>query len=182
MTRLVIGDGNRIREGVTIHRATWRVVAWLLPLPSASTSPYWTTGSGDVIIPHRLATRGAGRLAFLPRAGIHHSPIGQLAIGATLQAYPGGMRRRSPPGRFLPRHGLNLVGLRRAGIPADHLRALKEGYRLLLRAGLRLPEALERMGALEDPLVGEVIAFVAGAKRGFAHAARHSKARDERGE
>jgi hypothetical protein len=52
------------------------------------------------------------------------------------------------------------------------LRALKEGYRLLLRAGLPLPEALERMAAVGEPLVDEMAAFVRGSKRGFAHAHR----------
>ncbi len=54
---------------------------------------------------------------------------------------------------------------------ATRIRALKEGYRLLLRANLRLPDALERMAALQDPLVDEMAAFVRASKRGFAHAA-----------
>jgi acyl-[acyl carrier protein]--UDP-N-acetylglucosamine O-acyltransferase len=57
-------------------------------------------------------------------------------------------------------------------VPTEHVRALKEGYRLLLRAALRLPDALERMAAVQDPLVDEVIAFVRTSKRGFAHRAR----------
>jgi len=67
--------------------------------------------------------------------------------------------------------GLNVVGLRRAGVEAAQLRALKEAYRLLLRAGLPLDTALERMGSLADPMVDEMVAFVRGSKRGFAHAA-----------
>jgi hypothetical protein len=52
------------------------------------------------------------------------------------------------------------------------LRPLKEGYRLLLRSSLNLETALERMAALGDPLVDEMIAFVRGSKRGFHRAGR----------
>jgi UDP-N-acetylglucosamine acyltransferase len=72
--------------------------------------------------------------------------------------------------------GLNVVGLRRAGVAAPQLRALKEAYRLLVRSGLRLEPALERMAALQDPLVDEMVAFVRGSKRGFAHAGREEAA------
>jgi UDP-N-acetylglucosamine acyltransferase len=66
--------------------------------------------------------------------------------------------------------GLNVVGLRRAGIGAPAVRALKEAYRLLLRSSLPLAGALERMAALQDPLVDEMADFVRASKRGFAHA------------
>jgi acyl-[acyl carrier protein]--UDP-N-acetylglucosamine O-acyltransferase len=65
-----------------------------------------------------------------------------------------------------------VVGLRRAGFTAVQVRTLKEAYRLLLRAGLPLAAALERMAALQDPLADEMIAFARASKRGFAHAHR----------
>jgi UDP-N-acetylglucosamine acyltransferase len=70
--------------------------------------------------------------------------------------------------------GLTVVGLRRSGVTASQLRTLKEGYRLLVRAGLPRDEALERMAALADALVDELVAFVRSSKRGFAHAQRAS--------
>ena len=71
------------------------------------------------------------------------------------------------PGRA---RGLNVVGLRRAGIAAAQVRALKEAYRLLLRSALPLETALARLAAIGDPLVDEMAAFARSAKRGFAHA------------
>src|SRR5262249_53248820 len=68
--------------------------------------------------------------------------------------------------------GLNLVGLRRAGVPASQVRTLKEALRLLVRSGLPLAAALEKMAALRDPLVDEMVSFVRASERGFAHAAR----------
>jgi UDP-N-acetylglucosamine acyltransferase len=78
------------------------------------------------------------------------------------------------PGRAV---GLNLVGLRRAGVKGAQLHALKEAYRLLLRAALPLEDALREMSALSEPLVEELIAFVRGSQRGFAHAAREQGVR-----
>jgi acyl-[acyl carrier protein]--UDP-N-acetylglucosamine O-acyltransferase len=57
-------------------------------------------------------------------------------------------------------------------VAAPQLRTLEEAYRLLVRSGLRLEPALEQMALLQDPLVDEVIAFVRGSKRGFAHGHR----------
>jgi UDP-N-acetylglucosamine acyltransferase len=77
------------------------------------------------------------------------------------------------PGRA---RGLNVVGLRRAGVGTAQLRALKEGYRLLLRSSLPLAAALARMAALGDPLVDEMADFARRAKRGFHHAGREADA------
>jgi len=44
---------------------------------------------------------------------------------------------------------------------------LKEAYRLLLRAGLSLDDALRQLSALDDANVNELVAFVRGSKRGF---------------
>jgi UDP-N-acetylglucosamine acyltransferase len=68
--------------------------------------------------------------------------------------------------------GLNVVGLRRAGVGASQMRALKEAYRLLLRSDLMLAEALVQMERIADPLVQELIVFARIAKRGFHRGSR----------
>jgi UDP-N-acetylglucosamine acyltransferase len=65
-----------------------------------------------------------------------------------------------------------VVGLRRAGLAASQLRTLHQAYRLLLRSGLPLEQALEELRALGDPLAEELAAFAGASKRGFAHSAR----------
>jgi UDP-N-acetylglucosamine acyltransferase len=180
-TGLVIGHGNRIREGVTIHRSS---------IPGGST----TVGSdcflmayahiahddtiGDrVIIANNVALAGHVKIqegAFLSGGVVVHqfSRIGRLAmIGGNAKIVQDCLPfviTDGVPGRA---RGVNVVGLRRAGIGAAGVRALKEAYRLLLRAGLPREAALEKMAALEEPLVDQMIAFVRGTKRGFAHAA-----------
>jgi UDP-N-acetylglucosamine acyltransferase len=181
-TRLVIGHGNRIREGVTIHRGLHPTApTWVGS--SCFLMAYVHVGHDNRIGDHAILANNVmlaghveiGDAAFLGGgAGVHQfSRIGRLAmIGGNAKI----VRDCLPfvitdgaPGRA---RGLNLVGLRRAGVRAPAVRALKEGYRLLLRASLPLEEALERMTALQEPLVEEMVTFVRGSRRGFARAGR----------
>jgi UDP-N-acetylglucosamine acyltransferase len=61
--------------------------------------------------------------------------------------------------------GLNLVGLRRAGVTGDALRALKAAFRTLFRSDLALAE---RLLAVErgTPEVERIVAFVQASRRG----------------
>jgi UDP-N-acetylglucosamine acyltransferase len=64
-------------------------------------------------------------------------------------------------------HGLNLVGLRRAGFSREAVSALKQAYRLLYRSGLTRKEALERMEALGTPEALHMVEFIRSSKRGI---------------
>jgi UDP-N-acetylglucosamine acyltransferase len=122
----------------------------------------------------------AGHVAIAERAflggyaGVHQfCRVGRLAmIGGQAKVVQDCLPFVISDGNPARARGLNVVGLRRAGLEAAALRSLKEAYRLLLRAGLPLETALEHMAALADPLVDEMIVFVRGSRRGFAHAAR----------
>jgi UDP-N-acetylglucosamine acyltransferase len=70
------------------------------------------------------------------------------------------------PGRA---HGLNILGLRRAGFKSQGLLLLKESYRRLLRSGLSLEDALGSLKDLNDPLVAHLIDFARNSSRGFCH-------------
>jgi UDP-N-acetylglucosamine acyltransferase len=65
---------------------------------------------------------------------------------------------------------LNLVGLRRAGIPRANIDAVKRLFQLAFRSHKLLKHALAGLPAdvLAVPEVQEVIAFVSGTKRGIA--------------
>jgi UDP-N-acetylglucosamine acyltransferase len=180
-TFLRIGDRNRIREGVTLHRST---------KPGGTT----TVGSdcflmayvhvahddriGDgVIIANNVALAGhveIGDRAFLSGGVVVHQfcRVGRLAmIGGLSKVVQDCLPFVITDGNPARARGLNVVGLRRAGVGAEQRRALKEAYRLLVRAGLPLETALERMAGLSDPLVEEMITFARSSKRGFAHVA-----------
>ncbi len=181
-TRLEIGNGNRIREGVTINRATkpggvTRVGSGCFLMAYAHIAHENRIGD-NVVVANNVALGGhveVGDRAFLGGGAVVHQlcRVGRLAmVGGGSTVHQDILPFVTSDGSPCRAHGLNLVGLRRAGVPTEHIRALKEGYRLLLRATLLLSDALERMAAVQDPLVDEVIAFVRSSKRGFAHAAR----------
>jgi len=180
-TRLVIGARNRIREGVTIHRSAspdglTAVGSECFLMAYVHIAHDCRIGDG-VVMANNAALAGHVTIedgAFLSAGvGVHQfSRIGRLAMIAghtklVQDALPF-VTTDGHPGRAV---GLNLVGLRRAGISSPQLRALKEAHRLLLRAALPLEDALQAMSSIGDPLVEELIAFVRGSKRGFAHAA-----------
>ena len=65
-------------------------------------------------------------------------------------------------------HGLNLVGLKRAGFSADDIKALKAAYRLLYRSGLKLEEALQRIEAeIPTEHTRHLASFIRASKRGI---------------
>ncbi len=64
--------------------------------------------------------------------------------------------------------GLNLVGLRRAGLTKDEIAALKVAYKILYRSGLKLEDALARIEAeLNTEHSRHLVAFVRASKRGI---------------
>jgi UDP-N-acetylglucosamine acyltransferase len=181
-TAVVVGDRNVIREGVTINRSTKRGGATVVGSDCflmAYVHVAHDNRIGDhVVVANNVMLAGhveVGDRAFLGGGGGIHQfcRVGRLAMiggnaGATQDCLPFVITDGHPARA----RGLNVVGLRRAGVASSQLRTLKEAYRLLLRAGLHLDPALERMTALQDPLVDEMIAFVRASKRGFAHAYR----------
>jgi UDP-N-acetylglucosamine acyltransferase len=181
-TGLVIGDCNAIREGVTIHRSATPGSATLVG-SDCFIMAYAHIGHdgriGDrAIIGNNVLLAGHVQIAeaaFLSGAvGVHQfCRIGRLAmVGGVSKVVQDCLPFVITDGHPARARGLNVVGLRRAGVAASQLRALKQAYRLLLRSGLPRDEALERMSALADPLVDEMVAFVRGSKRGFARSHR----------
>ena len=69
--------------------------------------------------------------------------------------------------------GLNLVGLRRAGLSKEAIRGLKQAYRTLYRSGLPLAEALERIEReIQAPEARHLVEFIRSSKRGICRPAR----------
>ena len=100
--------------------------------------------------------------------GVHQfSRIGELAMMAggsiiTQDLPPYCISVGSRPARL---GGLNVVGMRRAGITSGARKALKEAYRILFRSEDPLPERLARVIA-EEPEVRRLVEFVRAAERG----------------
>lgn len=181
-TELRIGSGNRIREGVTIHRGSKPGSATVVGdecfLMACVHVAHDDQIGNKVVLANNVALAGhvsVGEQAFLGGgAGVHQfCRIGRLAmIGGHAKVVQDCLPFVISDGAPARARGLNLVGLRRAGFGSAQVRTLKEAYRLLLGSQLPLRAALERLGELQDPLADELAGFVRSAKRGFAHAAR----------
>jgi UDP-N-acetylglucosamine acyltransferase len=179
--RLVVGDRNRFREGVTINRST--IAGGTTVVGSdcfflAYAHVAHDNRIGDhVILVNNVLLAGhveVGEGAFLSGGvGVHQfCRVGRLAmLGGHAKAVQDCLPFVITDGSPARARGLNSVGLKRAGIRAAERRTLKEAYRLLLRAGLPLESAMEGLSALGSPLVDELVAFVKDSKRGFAHTA-----------
>ena len=178
-SRVCVGDRCAIREGVTIHRGTQPGSATVIGSDCylmAYAHVAHNCRLGDrVILANNVALAGHIDIAdrvFISGGVVVHQfcRLGRLAMlgGNTkiVQDCLPFVTTDGVPGRA---SGLNVVGLRRAGFAASELRTLKEAYRLLLRAGLPLDEALRQMAELNDANVNELIEFVRGSKRGFCH-------------
>ncbi|MBK9376035.1 MAG: acyl-ACP--UDP-N-acetylglucosamine O-acyltransferase [Holophagales bacterium] len=183
-SHLEIGDDNRIREGVTIHRATapggvTRVGSGCFLMAYSHVAHEDVIGD-HVILANNVALAGHVRIderAFLSGGVVVHQfcRVGRLAmVGGNTKVIKDCLPFVITDGVPARARGLNVVGLRRAGFAASQLRTLKEAYRLLLRSGLSLAEALERLTALGDPLADELGAFVRDSKRGFHRASRET--------
>lgn len=181
-TALTIGDRNTIREGVTIHRASQPGGATVIGddcfLMAYAHIAHDNKLGDRVILANNVVLAGhveVGDRAFLSGGvGVHQfCRVGRLAmIGGNAKIVQDCLPfviTDGVPGRA---RGLNVVGLRRAGVTAAQLTTLKQAYRLLLRSALPVREALNRLAALQDPLVNELAAFVKEAQRGFHRASR----------
>lgn len=63
--------------------------------------------------------------------------------------------------------GLNSVGLRRSGFSAEDISCLKKAYRLLVRSGMHLTDAIPAIREMQSPLADELAGFAESSPRGF---------------
>ncbi len=179
VSRVVIGDGNLIREGVTIHRATREGSATRLGSNNflmAYTHVAHDCTIGNHVVFANGATLGGhvavGDRAFISAFAVIHQfcRVGRLAMVSGLAAVNMDclpfVAAVGHPARAC---GLNLVGLKRAGFPSEEIRELKWAYQVVLRSGLRLEEALTKLFGSQSPAVEELVRFIQGSTRGFTH-------------
>lgn len=178
-----IGDGNRIRENVTIHAALAESDCTIvgdhnLIMVCAHVAHDCRVGSHTVIVNNVML---GGHVIVEDRAyigggsGIHQfCRIGQLAMLGSqshiVQDVPPFVLIDGATGRVV---GLNRVGLRRAGYPEDQLLQLKEAYRIMYRSALTWTEvtaALSQRFTLGP--AAEFVPFLKSGKRGFVQERR----------
>lgn len=179
-TELVIGEGNAIREFVTINTGTagggGKTVIGEDNLLMAYVHVAHDCVLGSHIVLANVATLGGHirvedgvRISGL--AAVHHFvTIGRLAFVGGLA----GVVRDVPPfamvtGNPARIRGLNLEGLKRAGFDHEDTAALKEAYRLLYRSDYNRTQAIDEIraqGLDEKPSSQELVRFLVASEQG----------------
>lgn len=175
-TGVRIGDENVFREHVTVHRSS--KVAEQTTIGSHNFLMQHSHVAHNVVMGDHVIMAGgallAGYATIEDRAFISgNCLVHQFVRVGTLSLMQGGaaISKDLPP--FTVVHevnklcGLNVVGLRRAGIPAAERHELKQVYRTLFRGGMNLRDAIsaarERFSSGPPKIM---IDFVAASKRG----------------
>jgi len=185
-----IGNGNKIRECVTIHRATnteipTRVGNNCLLMANSHVAHDCQLGSniilanctgiaGHVHIADRVITSGC--------VGIHQFVrVGRLAMlsgGAMApQDIPPFCTAQGERARLV---GLNIVGMRRAGMTREEITAVKHAFVTLFRSKKLLKDAIEELEATHPIApVQEMLDFCKESKRGITAAKLKMRVSDD---
>ncbi|QEL13925.1 acyl-ACP--UDP-N-acetylglucosamine O-acyltransferase [Limnoglobus roseus] len=187
-TGVTIGHRNTFREHVTIHRG----------MPVGAGRGVTTLGDGNylmcgshlghdcivgnnAIIVNSALLGGhcevGDRALISGNAGIHQNcRIGRLALVRGLAIVsmdvPPFWIVQSPNSAA----GVNLIGMRRAGIPSADIQAVRKAFNILYRGGLILSLAVAKIEADlgASPTIQELIQFIRTTKRGIPGSHRHN--------
>lgn len=165
-TATVVGDGNLLMVGVHLGHNV-RIGSRCIVANGAMFGGYAELGDGAVVggaaVFHQLIR--IGRLAMIRGNAAFSKDVPPFTVG------------------FLNNRlaGVNVVGLRRAGISAAARNEIRRLFRELFRDGLNVTQALERARATRwSPEAQEIIDFVVAAKRkGVCRANVNGAAEDE---
>jgi UDP-N-acetylglucosamine acyltransferase len=179
-TAVEIGDGNTIREYVTINRGT-ALDAGVTRVGNDNWIMAYVHFAHDCQIGSNTIFANACQLA-------GHVTVGDWAIfGATTlvhQFVHVGAHAFTGMGTYLPQdlppyvtaagnmarpYGINSEGLKRRGFSPEAINGLKRAYRTLYRRGLGLEEARRELESqvAECPQVAHLLEFIARTKRGI---------------
>ena len=176
-----IGDRNKIREFVTIHRGTEGgglvtrigddnlLMAYVHAAHDVQIADHAVLGNGVTLGGHVIVGEWAWLGAF---AGVHqfcrvgrHSFIGGYSV-VTQDVLP---FSTTVTEREIHVFGANRTGLERRGFATPAIEGLQTAFRLLTRAGLNTAQAVERIRAEVAPSaeLDELLEFIRSSERGF---------------
>lgn len=179
-TRLVIGDGNTIREFCTINRGTAQDRG-TTELGDENWVMAYVHVAHDCVVGNHTVLANCATLAGHVTVGDHailggFTKVHQFCrVGAyAFCGMDSGLNRDVPPyvtvsGMPAEPKGINVEGLKRHGFDRETIRAIRRAYRLLYRSGLRLEQAVEQIRSLgrEADAVVPMIEFIEASSRGL---------------
>jgi UDP-N-acetylglucosamine acyltransferase len=163
-TKLIMGDNNVIREGVTIHRGTVQDRSETVIGNNNLLMAYAHVGHDSVIGNHVIMVNNSslaghvtvGDWAILSGYALIHQYV---SVGAHSFIGPAAFSYHDVPA-FVTAFGspaeprtINKEGLKRRGFTADQIALANKAYKLLYRRGLSLEEGIEAIAELGDDMV-----------------------------
>jgi len=177
-TRVEVGDFNIIREYATVHRGT--TASWKTVIGSHNFLMANSHVAHDCVVGNRCILANGALLGghctledgvYISGNAVLHQfvRVGRLALLSGIS----GSSMDIPPFIMQQRVncvvGVNVVGMRRAGIPTEHIDAVRRAFHMLYHERMVLPAALERiereLGSVAE--VAEMTAFIRASKRGI---------------
>ena len=180
-TRLVIGDGNTIREFVTINRGTVKdkqvttigdgnlIMAYCHVAHDCVIGSHVVMGNlatlaGHVEIQDRAVIGGLAAVHQFTRVGAYAIVGGGSMVSLDIIPYAKASGDRA--GLF----GVNAIGLKRGGFGTEQIKNIEKAYRVLLKQRLLLKDAI---AALETDFAGcteveRLVGFLKTSRRGIA--------------
>jgi UDP-N-acetylglucosamine acyltransferase len=177
-TTLEIGDRNIFREHVTVHRGTTLSMKTVI-----GNDNFFMVNSHvahDCVVGNRCVLANGALIAghctlqdnviLSGNSAVHQFVrIGRLAMIAGCSA----TAKDIPP--FVIQVGLdniggiNIVGMKRAGIAREQINAVRAAFKMLFREGLVLPAAMAKMEREFGPLpvIQEMLTFLRGCTKGI---------------
>jgi UDP-N-acetylglucosamine acyltransferase len=179
-TELIVGDRNRIREYVTLHRGTpgggnvTKIGNDNLLMANVHVAHDCIVGNhvilanatalaGHVVVDDHVILGGYTTVHQFTRIGMHACTGFSTAIDRDVLPFftVAGNRARAI--------GINKEGLKRRGFTPESIRALQETFKLLIKSTCSLKVALEKVETIaqKDPNVRMVLDFLDASERGW---------------
>lgn len=180
VTRLEIGDRNRIREFCTMHRGTKQDQA-VTRIGHDNLFMAYTHVAHDCIISNHVIMANGASLAghvhlddYAILGGftlVHQfTQIGQFSFAAMGSA----ITQDIPPfvmvgGRPTRPHGINSIGMERFGATPEVIRQIRKAYKILFKSNLKLEDAIEQMEDIAGDCneLSSMVSFLRNVTRGI---------------
>ena len=184
--RVLIGNGNVFREGVTVHRGSEQGEATIIGggnffMQNAHVAHDCRIGNGTMIAGGALL---AGWVEVGNGAIVSGNCVVHQFVRLGRYSMMRGLSRTSrdvPPFCLMDGthtlRAINIVGLRRAGFSAAAIRSLRNAFTMLFRGPQNLRIALEKLERQGPPSVevAEMVEFIWQSSRGVAFAPRRAR-------
>lgn len=179
-TRLIVGDNNTIREGVTIHRGTVQGRGETIIGDDNLLMAYVHVGHDCILGNHCILVNNAS-LAGHVEVGDWVTLAGYVLVHQYVrigtQAFAGAgtyLSQDLPPyvtaiGNPASARAVNAEGLKRRGFNTQQISAINQAYRILYRRGLKLDVAIAELETFETPdgIVKPLVSFLRESRRGI---------------